>query len=336
MCVGNAAASPSKQLNIGNKKRMTINRKIPTTKSKGKWSTAELQLRTDEGVRLNKQGKHIVYEDSEGFLTAGIGHRLTDAEIAKDNYKEFDEVVDQSLPEKWFRKDLATANEDVDVLYKGMNIQGVKRDVLVNMAFNMGRPKLAEFDSMEDFIRVGDNAGMRYEMENSTWWGQVKDRSKRLGKQIEDLPKEKTEVEKAALSPTLAAQDSSKLYATPKKWQTENDIKDSKGKVQPRNQSQQGNKGFGFYGPQVEQTEGSDPRTMTEYTISQPLYKGGPETDMPSLYLGMPLKQYNEVLQGKISPETQKGAKAAALGRISSGKSLYRQSDEADVEVPIK
>jgi GH24 family phage-related lysozyme (muramidase) len=336
MCVGNAAAaSPSKQLNIGNKKRMTINKKIPTPKSKGKWSTAELQLRTDEGVRLNKKGQHVVYEDSKGYLTAGIGHKITQAQLASGRYKE-GMVVPQEQVDKWFEEDLKTANEDVDILYKGMNVQGVKRDVLVNMAFNMGRTKLAEFDSMEDFIRVGDNAGMRYEMENSIWWGQVKDRSKRLGKQIEDIPEEKKELDKAAFSPTLSARDSSKLYATPKKWQTDNDIKDVKGKVQPRNQTQQGNKGFGFYGPQVEQTEGSDPRTMTEYTIAQPLYKGGPETDMPSLYLGMPLKQYNEVLQGKISPETQKGAKAAALNRISSGKSIYRQSDEEDVEVPTK
>lgn len=53
-------------------------------------------LEAEEGSRED------VYKDSEGFLTAGIGHKLTAEELKK--YKEGD-IVPKDKRDEWFRKD---------------------------------------------------------------------------------------------------------------------------------------------------------------------------------------------------------------------------------------
>ena len=142
------------------------------------------QLQTDEGTKRNWQGEHVVYPDTEGYLTAGIGHKLTEAELASGKYGK-GIAVPQEQVDKWFKADLETANADVDALYKDIKLDGTSREVLVNMAFNLGRTGLSKFEKMNEGFAAGDMKKVVREMKDSKWWGQVGDRSKRLAKQLE-------------------------------------------------------------------------------------------------------------------------------------------------------
>ena len=59
-----------------------------------------------EFLESEEASRDDVYPDSEGFLTAGIGHKLTDEELKK--YKEGD-IVPQDVRDKWFNKDAKEA-----------------------------------------------------------------------------------------------------------------------------------------------------------------------------------------------------------------------------------
>jgi len=148
------------------------------------FSPAVQQLQTDEGTKRNKQGDHVVYPDTEGYLTAGIGHKLTKAELASGKYKG-GMAVPQEQVDKWFKADFKTANNDVDTLYKGVNLNDTSREVLVNMAFNLGRGGLSKFKKMKEGFEAGDMNKAITEMKDSKWWGQVGNRSKRLAKRLE-------------------------------------------------------------------------------------------------------------------------------------------------------
>jgi hypothetical protein len=68
-----------------------------------------MQIREDEGY------VDYVYEDTEGHLTAGIGHKLRGQELLR--YKEGQEVDPDTIND-WFWEDLLSASLDVSVLLK--------------------------------------------------------------------------------------------------------------------------------------------------------------------------------------------------------------------------
>lgn len=59
-----------------------------------------------EGTRKNPSGNFIVYKDSEGFLTAGWGHKLVGSEA---NQFPLGSVVPNSVVEKWYVYDIDNA-----------------------------------------------------------------------------------------------------------------------------------------------------------------------------------------------------------------------------------
>ena len=142
------------------------------------------QIQADEGTKRNARGEHVVYTDTEGHPTAGIGHKLTKEQLASGKYKE-GMAIPQEQVDKWFEADLKTATEDVEALYKNIKLSNTSREVLVNMAFNLGRGGLSKFKKMKKGFEAGDMHTVVKEMKDSKWWGQVGDRSKRLAKQLE-------------------------------------------------------------------------------------------------------------------------------------------------------
>lgn len=131
----------------------------------------QLQIQSDEGGNRVKS-----YIDSEGFLTGGAGHLLTKAE--QKAYPEGTEIP-QRIRDAWFELDMRTAVKDAASLVPTGAPEEVQ-SILVNMAFNMGKPRLARFKKMFAAIKVKDYNKAADEMKNSKWFRQVGNRSKRL------------------------------------------------------------------------------------------------------------------------------------------------------------
>ena len=124
-------------------------------------------LRRHEGVRYD------VYLDTEGLKTAGVGHLLD-----QDAWEVGDEV-DEAQVEAWFEEDVQTAIRDAADLVTIKHPENVMR-VMVNMAFNLGKPRLSNFKNMLKAVNAHDYNTAADEMIDSRWYGQVGRRSEEL------------------------------------------------------------------------------------------------------------------------------------------------------------
>lgn len=139
------------------------------------------QILRDEGVKKNKAGQHISYRDSEGHLTGGHGHLMTEEE--KKLYPEGTPIPDDVV-ESWKATDMREAEEDVSAIFGDVDNPEVK-NVLTNMAFNLGRTNLNEFTRLKKAIKEKDYKLAAQSMRESKWYKQVGGRADRLIERIE-------------------------------------------------------------------------------------------------------------------------------------------------------
>ena len=132
------------------------------------------EITFDEGV------KYETYHCSEGHLTGGIGHLIT--EWDEDYY---DKPIGTSIPEEkvneWFASDIEVSINDCKDLFN--NFDDLPEDVqrvLANMSFQLGRPRLSKFRKMIAAVELQDFAEMANQMEDSRWFKQTTNRAQRL------------------------------------------------------------------------------------------------------------------------------------------------------------
>lgn len=128
----------------------------------------KLELRQDEGLRLKP------YRCTAGRLTIGVGINL-DEGITEDEadyllasrIRRAEAELDRALP--WWR-----------------GLSDARQRALVNMAFNLGLPRLLGFKGMLGALEAGDwNEAARQAL-NSAWARQVGPRAARIAKMIEE------------------------------------------------------------------------------------------------------------------------------------------------------
>ena len=139
------------------------------------------QLKIDEGV------VYEIYEDHLGYATFGVGHLVleSDPEFGQD----VGTPVSEERVRECFEKDLDTATSECVVLY-GEAWEGFPsevQEVLVNMLFNLGRPRLTKFKNFNSKLLEGDYAGAAPEGLDSLWARQVGPRANRLMERLEAL-----------------------------------------------------------------------------------------------------------------------------------------------------
>jgi lysozyme len=140
------------------------------------------QLKIDEGV------KYEIYLDHLGLPTFGVGHLITESD------EEFGRPVGTPVSEErvrsCFERDLETAIRECGTLYgEGDfgNYPDEVQQVLVNMMFNMGRPRLSGFKKFNAAIEAGDWLEAAKEGRDSRWYNQVTNRAERLMVRFEHL-----------------------------------------------------------------------------------------------------------------------------------------------------
>jgi lysozyme len=134
------------------------------------------QIIANEGMRKT------AYKDTLNNWTIGVGHliRLPDEEYLLD--KELTDMeVDQILT-----TDLNQAIDDARKFIDADSINEEAFHVVVDMAFNLGLPKLMAFQNFQAALRENDYVKASFEMLDSLWAKQLPNRSKRLAKQMRD------------------------------------------------------------------------------------------------------------------------------------------------------
>lgn len=126
------------------------------------------QIIIDEGVRFH------VYVGPNGHLHAGVGHFLDEESCDC----QIGDKVDRSTVSRWFRTDYLYAKLVAEEFVP--NSPREIRDIITNMAFNMGKPTLFSFVKLRKALIEERWFDAAHEMQESKWYDQVGYRSKRL------------------------------------------------------------------------------------------------------------------------------------------------------------
>ena len=142
------------------------------------------KLIAHEGLRLQ------VYQDSLGIDTIGIGRNLEDRGITKEELNTMDIPNMDVIYEVGINEVDAVylANNDVQIVEEELvrahpcvdKLDSVRQLVLMDMAFNMGVPRLCKFLKMWNAVHNEDFSTAAKEMLDSRWANQVKSRSVKL------------------------------------------------------------------------------------------------------------------------------------------------------------
>mgnify|MGYP003330141278 CR=1 FL=1 len=133
----------------------------------------------DEGLRL------AAYLDPEGILTVGIGHNCIASPVAGVT-KPGDRITEE-LAYQLFDADIGETIKQLDrTLPWWRGLDSPRQNVLLNMGFNMGVPKLSKFVKTLQAIQREDYEAAADEMLESRWAAQVGNRALRLAQAMEE------------------------------------------------------------------------------------------------------------------------------------------------------
>jgi lysozyme len=120
-----------------------------------------------------------IYLDSENLPTFGIGHLVTENDM-EYTWPVGTPVTDERILQV-FHDDCKVAIDDAEQLVDDLycHPDSVIR-VLVNMVFNLGRPRLSKFKNMLTAVNDKDYSKAADEMIDSKWYRQVKTRGVEL------------------------------------------------------------------------------------------------------------------------------------------------------------
>ena len=141
------------------------------------------QLMIDEGV------EYKIYLDHLGYETFGIGHLVKESD--PEHGQEVGTPVSTERVEEAFEKDLDTALEDCKRLYGestwSLDFPCEVQEILVNMAFNLGATRLAQFKNFTKALEEQDWKKAAVEGRDSRWHKQVYNRAERLMVRMENV-----------------------------------------------------------------------------------------------------------------------------------------------------
>ena len=138
------------------------------------------QLEIDEGV------KYEVYNDHLGYATFGVGHLVLESD--PENSDALGTPVSESRVIEAFEQDCENVLSDCNILYEDFDdLPEEAQQVIANMMFNMGRPRLSKFKGMKRGVDSRDWNVAADEMVDSGWYRQVTNRADRLVKRIRAL-----------------------------------------------------------------------------------------------------------------------------------------------------
>lgn len=131
------------------------------------------QLEIDEGI------KHEIYLDHLGYPTFGIGHLVKESD--PEHGQSVGTPVSSDRVIEAFEQDLESVLSDCNRLYPDFDdLPEEAQQIIANMMFNLGYPRLSKFRNMKACVEDKDWMGAGDEMMDSRWYNQVPNRAGRL------------------------------------------------------------------------------------------------------------------------------------------------------------
>lgn len=154
----------------------------------------EDQLILHEGLRLK------VYKCPADKWTVGVGRNLEDVglypaeqfylygESGLDRTEVIDNLKQTGITKEFamrlLRTDIDIAESDLQTFFWFEHLDPVRQKVVIDMRFNLGPNRFRQFKKMIMHLEVGAYAQAAEEMQDSLWYTQVGNRSRRLVKMM--------------------------------------------------------------------------------------------------------------------------------------------------------
>jgi lysozyme len=129
----------------------------------------------DQKIMKSEGYRDQVYKDTEGYDTIGYGHKLTKDEIASGKYAD---GITQEEAMKLYKEDRVRTSEGFysKAPWAKQQPEPVK-EVLEDMAFNMGPDGLLGFKDTLKYIKAGDYRQAAENIKKSKYYTQVPNRA---------------------------------------------------------------------------------------------------------------------------------------------------------------
>ena len=138
------------------------------------------QLEIDEGV------VYEIYEDHLGYATFGIGHLVKRLDL-EHGWRVGTPVSEERVMQA-FEADFNNAVRECAILYDMWNTYPEEvQEILVNMLFNLGRPRLGKFKNMKKALDSRCWTLAATEGRDSRWYDQVGNCAERLMTRLENV-----------------------------------------------------------------------------------------------------------------------------------------------------
>ena len=138
------------------------------------------QLEVDEGC------VYEIYNDHLGYPTFGIGHLVKESD--PEQGQSLGTAVSSERVVEAFESDIQSVLRDCNILYSDFDdLPEEAQQVIANMMFNLGRPRLSKFAGMKRGVDTRDWNQAADEMVDSAWYRQVTNRADRLVARIRAL-----------------------------------------------------------------------------------------------------------------------------------------------------
>ena len=132
---------------------------------------------------IKHEGKiNKVYKDHLGNATFGVGHLV----LPTDNLEEGVEYDDTTIME-YFERDFDQALHDARSFIQEENINPVGFGCVINMAFQLGLPRLSKFKKFKEALENQDYVSASAEMLDSRWAKQTPNRANELAETMRGI-----------------------------------------------------------------------------------------------------------------------------------------------------
>ena len=126
-------------------------------------------------IKEHEGFRDTVYSDSLGYATIGYGHLV----LPTDNFVEGVTYPKEQL-EELFDMDFNQAKQSANELLVGLDINDIAKGVIVEMCFQLGKPRTMKFKKFWAAIRNNDFNEAANQMIDSAWHKQTTSRCESL------------------------------------------------------------------------------------------------------------------------------------------------------------
>ena len=136
-------------------------------------------------IKEHEGYRDTVYSDSLGFATIGYGHLV----LPTDNFVE-GVAYDKETLEEVFDNDFKIASDSARELLRDIEHNHIVFGVIVEMCFQLGKPRVMKFKKMWEALKNNDLAKASEEMIDSNWHKQTTKRCESLANIMKNANKQ--------------------------------------------------------------------------------------------------------------------------------------------------